>query len=341
MIAQFPEPYDDELLYSVLSRYYVRSGHWSLRDCMRDLFGKIIHPSIEFMDMLTKNVAVQLGNPTNIVLNHTMFANYARFIPLDRRKKALESIISGTKGYTNLLYIPKSDTSEMRYLRYCPICVSEDRVHYGEAYWHRSHQVYGVTVCSKHKCHLNNSDVWIHSKASPSLIAADIAIPVDETALPCEDEKALLLNQYMIDVFLQPLEIDSPSNIGKFLKYHLIGTEYLSFRGEHIWADKLCKDMLQYYSSITQTVLTDSYQISKVLMNKYCHPMIICMIGQFVGLDAETLSAMEYDEYSYSETIDKRIVELHSSGLNYRQISDIVGGSYDYVKTISYKKSKA
>ena len=39
MITFFPVPYEDEVLYSVLARYHVRSGNISYKATMRDLFG--------------------------------------------------------------------------------------------------------------------------------------------------------------------------------------------------------------------------------------------------------------------------------------------------------------
>lgn len=40
---------------------------------------------------------------------------------------------------------PRTGTD--RYLKYCPICAEEDRQKYGEAYWHRSHQIAKLPKC--------------------------------------------------------------------------------------------------------------------------------------------------------------------------------------------------
>lgn len=39
-------------------------------------------------------------------------------------------------------------------LRFCPKCIEYDIRVFGEPYWHRKHQVPGVTVCSIHKISL-------------------------------------------------------------------------------------------------------------------------------------------------------------------------------------------
>jgi len=41
MITFFPVPYEDEVLYSVLARYHVRSGNTSYKATMQDLFSSI------------------------------------------------------------------------------------------------------------------------------------------------------------------------------------------------------------------------------------------------------------------------------------------------------------
>ena len=53
MIVFFPELYRDELIYSWIARYYVKSGHLTLTYALEDLY---IHhytkPDIEFLNEL-------------------------------------------------------------------------------------------------------------------------------------------------------------------------------------------------------------------------------------------------------------------------------------------------
>ena len=51
MISFFPEFYPDELLYSVLSRYYAKSGYTSYIFAAEDLYEKrTVKPDIEFLN---------------------------------------------------------------------------------------------------------------------------------------------------------------------------------------------------------------------------------------------------------------------------------------------------
>lgn len=39
-------------------------------------------------------------------------------------------------------------------LKYCKECIREDKEKYGEAYWHREHQISGILICDKHNTSL-------------------------------------------------------------------------------------------------------------------------------------------------------------------------------------------
>src|SRR5205085_12524950 len=59
----------------------------------------------------------------------------------------------GTYVYRGIL----SPIYRAKYLRFCPLCFVEDLQKYGEAYWHRLHQAFGVLVCPVHAVALNDS----------------------------------------------------------------------------------------------------------------------------------------------------------------------------------------
>ena len=61
MLGIFPEPYKDELIYSVLARYYVRSGYAKYVFVAEDLFLKrSVRPSFEYLPALSDEVVDQL-----------------------------------------------------------------------------------------------------------------------------------------------------------------------------------------------------------------------------------------------------------------------------------------
>ena len=90
-IACFPELYPDELVYSVLARYYVHSGYPAYIFCAEDIFvNKRVKPDIEFFNVMKPEVLGLLCKDMSmaeLVEKHTMFP-YARFLPCERRTKA-------------------------------------------------------------------------------------------------------------------------------------------------------------------------------------------------------------------------------------------------------------
>ena len=153
MIAYFPELYEDELLYSILSRYVVHKGIAVYRSAAEELFTKPKEfPEKEFINALQPEILERLckGKPLEqIIMEHTMTPYYIRFLPKEKREKARARLIRMEGDYKNLLAIPKMRLNRNKYLRYCPQCVKEDREKYGETYWHRKHQILSLIHISE------------------------------------------------------------------------------------------------------------------------------------------------------------------------------------------------
>ena len=155
MIAFLPELYSDELVYSWLSRYYVKSGCLSFAYVVEDLYvHQYTRPDIEFLNEMKLDVMELIDRYCNIeqlVQRHTMFSSYGRFLPLERKQEAYEALLRMHGNFNNLLSIPKNQRGTGRFLRYCPICAREDREQHGETYWHRIHQIEGIQICRRHR----------------------------------------------------------------------------------------------------------------------------------------------------------------------------------------------
>ena len=193
MTMYFPEIYPDELLYSWLARYYIQTGYVRYAFVAEELFqSKTVRPDIEFVNQYTASMlqAITEKMPmSEIIENHTMFPYYGRFLPKERKNQAYTAMIQTKGNYHNLLPMPKRKGNTDRYLRYCPVCAENDHKQYGEAYWHRIHQLQGVKICSQHGCYLLESEVKISGKASPTLIAAETIIPEKcENLLLCQHD---------------------------------------------------------------------------------------------------------------------------------------------------------
>ena len=237
MIVQFPEFYPDELVYSVLARYYTQSGYMRYTFAAEDLFlSKTARPDADFLNQYTPDTLKMLTRKLTveqIVENHTMFPYYGRFLNKERRNQAFQALVRMQGNYHNLLPMQKSKDGGKRHLRYCPVCVKEDREKYGETYWHRIHQMIGIEVCPRHGCHLVDAVCVNVGKASPDLKSAEESVHGSRHGI-LEHHGYLDENlaRYMSAVFESKVDLENEISVGKFLHSRLEGTPYCSLRGE-------------------------------------------------------------------------------------------------------------
>ncbi len=167
MMTFFPTPYKDEILYSTLARYHLRSGNTSYKATMKDIYGDYDLTAV--MDLpaninrLIENMPIENKyTPQDIIYNHTLYPLYCSFLSLDRAEKVFNSMMKSNGGdiYSRAGLMASSITMN-RYFMYCPKCMKEDLDDYGEYYWHRVHQVPCITLCPKHKCFLCESEVEV------------------------------------------------------------------------------------------------------------------------------------------------------------------------------------
>lgn len=154
MLSFFTDPYPDELLYSAFARYHFYSGNIDLKDTLTELFGKnTVIPSFEIGSHLKFlcNVLGGTYNPKSLIQKHTLFPFYTPFMPSNRRKELLKSIISQDgKGIYTKIGIVAGSICKKDGIYYCSACASEDIEKFGEAYIHREHQLQGVMMCPHH-----------------------------------------------------------------------------------------------------------------------------------------------------------------------------------------------
>ena len=169
MVNFFPIPYPDELLYSTLARYCIRSGNIREIHNFEDLFGTrnciAVMELPTQLDALIKNMPVSTKYTAEyFIYNHTLFPFLAAFIPQERADKIIQTMRNGEGAVSYMrIGLISNSINLNKYFRFCPECFKEDIERFGEPYWHRSHQITGVFVCSKHKIHLYNSTELIRA----------------------------------------------------------------------------------------------------------------------------------------------------------------------------------
>jgi len=163
----FPTPYPDELLFSLCSRYYVRSGNVSYKGTLDDLYSnRSITASISLpsgISSLIKNMPpYSKMSEEQVIHQHTLYLFNTAFLPKVQAKTIYQEMCSDDgKGIYVRSGINASAVPQNEYLRFCKECMQEDRKAYGELYWHRSHQLCGIQCCLTHFTPLYSSDVKV------------------------------------------------------------------------------------------------------------------------------------------------------------------------------------
>ena len=163
MISFFPTPYEDEILYSIINRYHMRSGNISYSDTIKDLYNNRYIKSI--LDLPTNNESLLHNINRNLGLDLfiskvTLIGYYTAFLG-DKEKERIFDMLSNNKakGVHSLVGASQRISKYDGYMKICPKCYQEEKEQIGEPYLHRIHQIPAVFVCKKHRIPLQRSKV--------------------------------------------------------------------------------------------------------------------------------------------------------------------------------------
>lgn len=159
MIVAVPKPLEDEILYSLIHRYYKINdpgSYYKLNNC---LFNKgSLHSSLEFPNRLFE-LAKNLGGLVHIEVDDlidrfTLFPFWKYFFEETKQERIKSEMInSNVKNIKSLAGLNGAHLKLRKWPKYCPICAKIDFDRCGQVYWHRSHQL-PVEVCHLHKVFL-------------------------------------------------------------------------------------------------------------------------------------------------------------------------------------------
>lgn len=294
MINYLPKLYPDELVYSWFCRYFIHSGCLTNNMALSDLLQKRCHnPSKEFIGHLNKNAVKKIEEVIpmdKLVLEHTMYPQYARFLPLEEKKKAIYHL-----GYDfcdpHFLFAILPRTQNDLNLKYCPLCVQEDRQLYGETYWHRKHQIRNMKSCYKHKCMLVSSDISAKSEQCYSLSSAEEYVKDIKPVMA--DNQIQRFSEYMANVFDSDIDFEKDIPISAVLHYGLYDTEYISKKHTTKYTRKLSEDLQKYYIDMGLSEIASMSQIQRLWFGKRFDFSVICQIAYFIGMTVEELTHSE------------------------------------------------
>ncbi|MCU4323674.1 TnsD family Tn7-like transposition protein [Acinetobacter schindleri] len=155
MISNFPSPYPDELIYSVIARYAVHHGILSPKYLTEELFNnRNLTPTYDLpshLDRLASYLPDQYDAFT-LIRKHTLLPIYQLFQPDTVISYAVQTLRG--EQYQSLhtkLGKNASRVKSVSFFRFCPHCWQEQIEQYGEVYWKRSWQIIGYDYCTRHQ----------------------------------------------------------------------------------------------------------------------------------------------------------------------------------------------
>ncbi|MBD2069543.1 TniQ family protein [Leptolyngbya sp. FACHB-671] len=240
MLRTFPTPYPDELLYSIFARHHIRSGNKSFQQTVEELLGYVPQQLYGLglpnsLSVLAKNLH-PITNLTveGLVVEHTLFPFYKSFLtpPEAFRLKDLMKKKAGKPIFQVAKIAVIEKDSDKQLLRFCSQCFEEDFQKYGEAYWHRTHQIPGVLVCLEHKKLLNDSlvplqDGYLDCYAAnlENCLVSDVPAICQESTL----QQLIAIAKEISWLCSAQFEFKGLQWLRKQYQHHLVAQSFVSF----------------------------------------------------------------------------------------------------------------
>lgn len=308
MIAYLPELYPDELAYSWFARFGIHTGCISNAMIIRELYCHETYddPSREFIGHLNSTAKEVINNICNIkdlILNHTMYPAYARFVPLNQKLRALNKIGNEKIDIKYLLPVTPRNKDDL-FLKYCPVCAREDREHYGETYWHRQHQIRDILICPRHKCRLKDSSVYIQSQQSRLFIGAENVIPYEEYVDSIINPHQIRLAQYIVNVFNAPINFDKDIPPKTILYYQMKRWNYVNTDTNVKYMKKMMQDFNAFNVKVKAKQNESMRHIQRLLMGNLYDFSTMCKFAYFLHMTIDDLtnSAITEDQVKEEES---------------------------------------
>ena len=354
MIKKLPAIYPKETAYSWLARAYAQSGivfHkcfasevFGSRNEMLDFnfinvfnneFKKIVEGSIGFKELL---------------LNHTLFKYYARYLEADKRIEAYK-IGTENKGLlTKKLFFPVNRRNY--FLRYCPECVEEDREQYGECYFHIEHQIYEVRVCPIHGSTLINTTIQ-NSKCKDSTFITLEQLNPSTAEMGAAQTKTNInwaVAKYIYDVFSENLALKNDVMISDYLSAKLGKAYFVDVACTKKNITRLTTDMNGFFQGLEVGAMKE-YKVCDIYRGVNTNPYDYYLAGIFQGITPKELANPKLSKSEIRKPIIRRVIELWKAGSGISDISvkvsrteaqvrGIVGGYQKICKTLKKDSPK-
>jgi hypothetical protein len=222
------------------------------------------------------------------IAEHTMLPYYIRFLPLERRQKAMELLLAMDRTFYDAIYVRQKKSKQRQHMRYCPLCAAADREQHGETYWHRKHQIHTMPLCSKHRCRLVDSMVSVDNEQTHMLFPAEKYVYEAEMK-PVENETEIRYAAYLEAVFDAPMDLENDIPARSILYQRMKETETLKPSERNPYTKIFAEEMYEFFENMELCSTASAYRIHKVLMWELLDFSVICQTAFFLGIKPEEL----------------------------------------------------
>ena len=162
MICCYNRLYEDETLHSACARYVLRMNRPRTSAGVRELFGenaKSVRVDLpNRLKWFVQHLPPGFSNScADWIERHTLFPFYRAFWPRGRERQYFDEMVRDRSTSLDKPVLVVSQLS--KFLRYCPVCLDEDRAQLGETYWRRLPQIAGCMICPKHQVFFESSSI--------------------------------------------------------------------------------------------------------------------------------------------------------------------------------------
>ena len=311
MLGFFPDPFPDETLFSLISRYLFLLKPYSYSEANKELLGFsktrwTISGIPAGINNLMKNFPQgHRYNLEKLILNHSLVPYYRPFLLTERIKKMKDSFRN--ISFLGILY----RLIHHNKMRYCPICVDHDIKLYGESYWHRIHQVPGVMICPIHHTFTEESSLPAYDSIRNIILSE--YIETNPIPKPKFAEDRNRIHNYLLDLALDSQWIlsnhpPSSNNFYTNVRTLLKSSTWHSITGDVFYVSRFVEDFTRHYTREFLEMMDSSIDVEKhnwvkVLVCKnfklgLVHPLRYLLFFRFLGYSAESFFSSNEHKYT-------------------------------------------
>ncbi len=268
-MLNFPVPYPDELIYSLVARAGIHLGLTSPKQLLDEVFAnRHVIATVDLPNHLAALIQLLPQSTYDVVqlaYSHTLFPIYAPFNSEEKRQICLKQMAGSSQGALHSrLGMAASRVKQLHRLRYCPQCLQEQLRQVGEYYWQRSWQVIGADCCLVHGS-LASATIERHSSHRHEFFAA---APLSCPILPqlAADELAIRITRQVHELLQQNPDI-SPTFSQWSSFYHQLATSVGCAKAKQIQHSAVHELVSSHWSYewLKQHGLTIDYEMSNWL----------------------------------------------------------------------------